>query len=73
MLAQAQGLLIVHQHEAEHHLDTQQQGMEIPVNGRLIQQLDVVAGGDSAERSHGLAIQLPRVLINRIIIIVVQD
>lgn len=46
MLAQAQGLLIVHQHEAEHHLDTQQQGMEIPVNGRLIQQLDVVAGSD---------------------------
>ena len=73
VLAQAQGLVIVHQHKAEHHLDTQQKGVKIPVDGGLIQQLDVVAGGDSAERSHGLAIQLPRILINRIIIIVVQD
>ena len=37
MFAQAQGLVIVHQHEAEHHLDTQQQGVKIPVDGGLIQ------------------------------------
>ena len=41
VLAQAQGLVTVHQHEAEHHLDTQQQRMEIPVNGGLIQQLEL--------------------------------
>ena len=63
MLAQAQGLLIVHQHEAEHHLDTQQQGMEIPIDGGLIQQLNVVAGGNPAERSHGLAVQPPCVFV----------
>ena len=57
VLAQAQGLVIVHQHKAEHHLDTQQQGVKIPVNGGLIQQLNVVAGGNPAERSHGLAVQ----------------
>ena len=28
VLAQAQGLVTVHQHEAEHHLDAQQQRME---------------------------------------------
>ena len=73
VLAQAQGLVIVHQHKAKHHLDTQQKGVEIPVDGGLIQQLNVIAGSDSAERSHGLAIQPPRVLINGVIIIVVQD
>ena len=37
MLAQAQGLIIVHQHKAEHHLDAQQQGVKIPVDGGLVQ------------------------------------
>ena len=72
MLAQAQGLLIVHQHEAEHHLDTQQQGMEIPVNGRLIQQLDVVAGSDPAKCGHSLTMQSPFVLAHEVIVIVVE-
>lgn len=73
MLAQTQGLFIIHQHEAKHHLDTQQQGVKIPVDGGLIQQLDVVAGSNSAERSHGLAVQPPCVLIKGVIIIVVQN
>ena len=72
MLAQAQGLVTVHQHEAEHHLDAQQQGVKIPVNGGLIQQLNVVAGGDPAERSHGLAVQPPFVLAHESIVIVVE-
>ena len=38
MLAQPQGFCIVHQHEAEHHLDAQQQRMEVPIDGRLLQQ-----------------------------------
>src|SRR5699024_4951187 len=63
MLAQAQRLVIVHQHETEHHLDTQQQRVKIPVNSGLVQQLNVVAGGDSAEYSHGFAVQPPGVLI----------
>ena len=73
MLAQAQGLVTVHQHEAEHHLDTQQQGVKIPINSGLIQQFDVVAGGDPTERSHSLAVQPPCVLVDRIIVIVVQN
>ena len=31
VLAQAQGLVIVYQHKAEHHLDAQQYGVKIPV------------------------------------------
>ena len=56
VLAQAQGLVTVYQHEAEHHLDAQQQRMEIPIDGGLIQQLDVVAGGDPTKCGHGLAV-----------------
>ena len=73
VLAQAQGLIPVHQHEAEHHLDAQQQGVKVPINSGLIQQLDVVAGGDPTERNHSLAIQPPCVLVDGIIIFVVQD
>ena len=54
MLAQSQGLLIVHQHEAEHHLDTQQQGVKVPIN--IIQQLHVMAGSNLAKRDHCLAV-----------------
>ena len=46
ILAQAQGLVTVHQYEAEHHLDTQQQGMEIPIDGGPVQQFDVVTAAD---------------------------
>ena len=35
MIALLQGLVLVGQHETEHHLDSQQQGMEIPDNGGL--------------------------------------
>ena len=72
VLAQAQGLIPVHQHEAEHHLDTQQQRMEIPIDGGLIQQLNVVAGGNPAKCSHSLAVQPPFVLAHEIIVIVVE-
>ena len=56
MLAQPQGLCIVHQHEAEHHLDTQQQRMEVPIDRGLLQQLNMVARRNAAEGSHALAV-----------------
>ena len=36
VLAQPEGILVVRQHEAEHHLNAEKQGMEIPYDGRLI-------------------------------------
>ena len=35
VLTQAQGLVAVHQHEAEHHLNTQQQGVKLSTNMKL--------------------------------------
>ena len=35
VLAQPQGMFIVHQHKAEHHLDAEQQEVKIPVGGVL--------------------------------------
>ena len=39
MLAQLQGTILVCQLEAEHHLNAQQQRMEIPNDGRLVEQV----------------------------------
>ena len=42
------GLILCH-HEAEHHLQTNQQRMEIPNNGWLVQQRDPVGRRNTAE------------------------
>ena len=42
VLAQPQGLLSIHQQEAEHHLDAQQQGVKVPIDSRLVQQLSLI-------------------------------
>ena len=46
--------------------------MEIPVNSRLIQQLNVVGGGNPAKCGHSLAVQPSFVLAHEIIVIVVE-
>ena len=48
VLAQPQRLLSIHQHEAEHHLDAQQQRVKVPIDGRLVQQLNMIAGRNAA-------------------------
>ena len=42
VLAQPQGLFSIHQQKAEHHLDAQQQGVKVPIDGRLLQQFDMI-------------------------------
>ena len=73
MLAQPQGLLSVHQQEAEHHLDAQQQRVEIPIDGRLVQQLNMIAGRNAAKGGHAHAVQISCILVDQIIIVVVQN
>ena len=51
------GLILSH-HEAEHHLQTNQQRMEIPHDGRLVQQCDSVGGSNAAEGCNTLRHQL---------------
>ena len=73
VLAQPQGLLSIHQQEAEHHLDAQKQRMEVPIDGRLVQQLNMIAGRNAAEGRHTPAVQISCILVDQIIIVVVQN
>ena len=54
----AQRGFILCQHEAEHHLQTDQQRMEIPNDGWLVQQCDPVGGRNAAEGRNTLRHQL---------------
>lgn len=44
VIVQAQMPVTVRQHKAEHHLESQQQGVKILVNGEIVQQLDMADG-----------------------------
>ena len=73
MLAQPQGFCIVHQHKAEHHLDAQQQRMEVPIDGRLLQQFNMIGRRNAAEGSHGLAVKISCILVNAVVVVIVQN
>ena len=47
--------------------------MEVPIDGRFVQQLNMIAGRNAAESSHAFAIQIPGILIDQVIIVVVQN
>ena len=61
------GLILCH-HEAEHHLQTNQQRMEVPNNGWLVQQCDPVGGCNTTEGRNTLRHQLLFVSIEGICI-----
>ena len=48
-VAHTQRGLILSHHEAEHHLQTDQQRMEVPNDGWLVQQSDPVGGRNASE------------------------
>ena len=73
MLAQPQGLCIVHQHKTEHHLDAQQQRMKVPIDGRFLQQFDMIGRRNAAEGSHGLAVKISCILVNAVVVVIVQN
>ena len=50
--------LILRHHKAEHHLQADQQRMEIPHDGWLVQQCDPVGGRNTAEGCNALRHQL---------------
>ena len=54
MFAQANGIIFICQHEAEHHLHSKHQGMKIPNDSGLIQEGDSVSRGDAAKGFHTL-------------------
>lgn len=69
VLAQPQAGSFVCQHEAEHHLDRQQQGMKIPHDGGTLPQLDVVVRCDASERRHTLPVNVTGVFVHFLLFI----
>ena len=47
--------------------------MEVPIDGRLLQQLNMIGRRNAAEGSHGLAVEISCILVNAVVVIVVQD
>ena len=58
VIAHAERSFLLCQHKAEHHLQTNQQRMEVPNNGWLVQQCDPVGGRNTAEGCNALRHQL---------------
>ena len=58
-LAHPQRGLILSHHEAEHHLQTDQQRMKIPHDGRLVQQCDPVGRRNAAKHD------VVRIIVNQ--------
>ena len=54
--AQTQRRFLVSQHEAEHHLNSQQQGVEIPYDRRLVQQGYMIARRVPVKSRHALPV-----------------
>ena len=73
MLAQPKGLFPVHQQEAEHHLHAQQQGVKVPIDGRLVQQLNMIAGRNAAKGRHTLAVQIPGIFVDQVAILYIAQ
>ena len=63
------GLILSH-HEAEHHLQADQQRMEVPNNGWLVQQCDPVSRCNAAEGCNTLRHQLLFVRIKSIAMLI---
>ena len=73
MLAKFQGLVLISQHETEHHLDSRQQGMEIPDNGGLIEQSDMVSGSHAIECGHAQFQRLFCIILQTAVILIIEN
>ena len=47
--------------------------MKVPIDGRLVQQLNMIAGRNAAKGGHAHAVQISCILVDQIIIVVVQN
>ena len=58
VFAQPEGILRVSEHEAEHQLNPEKEGVKIPDDGRLVEKCDVIARRVSVKSRHALPVQL---------------
>ena len=63
---------LVHQHEAEHHLDCQKQGVEVPHHSGLISQFNMIFRGNTLKRCHTGSVDVPSFFFHFIVIFVKQ-
>ena len=47
--------------------------MEVPIDGRFLQQFNMISRRNAAEGSHGLAVKIPCILVNAVVVVVVQN
>ena len=69
-VAHTQRGIILSHHEAEHHLQTDQQRMEVPNDGGFVQQCDPVGGCNAAEGCNTLCHKPLFVRIKRIAMLI---
>ena len=70
MFAQPEGILHVGEHETEHQLNPEKEGVKILDNGRLVQKRDVIARRVSVKSRHALPVQLTGVLAADFVILI---
>lgn len=73
MPAQANRLIAIRQHKAEHHLNTKHQRMEIPYNRGLIQKGDPIGRRNTAEGFHALLHKEPLFGCHFVVILIEQE
>ena len=71
VLAQPEGILVIRQHKAEHHLNAEKQGVKIPDDGWLVQKCDLIARRVPVERRHAFPVKLPGILAADFVILII--
>lgn len=70
--ANPQWFCIVGYQKVEHHFYRVEQGVEIPKERGLIQQLDMIARCNAAKRTHGSLQHKPRFLVGAVVVLIVK-
>lgn len=71
VFAQPEGILRVGEHEAEHQLNPEKEGVKIPDDGRLVEKRDVIARRVSVKSRHALPVQLAGILAADFVILII--
>ena len=71
VFAQPEGILRVGEHEAEHQLNPEKEGVKIPDDGRLVIEGDVIARRVSVKSRHALPVQLTGILAADFVVLII--
>ena len=71
VFAQPEGILRVGEHEAEHQLYSEKEGVKIPYNSWLVEKRDVIARRVTVKSRHALPVQLTGILAADFVILII--